>query len=390
MPRRTGPTVFKDHAKLAFDYVPEHLPHREAQMDRLHSLYRPLLESGVPVNAFLHGPVGTGKTHTARRFSTALTIEAAAQNRTLKHIVVNCRQKFSADEVTLSMIRNFQREFPARGFSVSEKLTSLRRELEKHHAHLIVVLDEVDVLLKKSGSDLIYSLTRLGEETAGGRERVSLLLISQQAEALDRMDAATASTFRRTNVVKFTRYAANELEDIVTQRSDLALHPGTWSEEVIQLISEIAAEYGDARYAIEVLQHAGALADEEAAGEISAEHVRGAKATVNPTDVEEKVRDLDRGHSLALLAIARKLRQRAYIVTSEAENAYRLVCEEYKEKPRGHTQFWKYLKDLEALGLIDSKVSSRGTQGKTTIISLAEVPVKILAENLEQTLERSG
>jgi cell division control protein 6 len=388
MPRRSGPTVFKDLTKLAFDYVPEQLPHREAQTDRLDTLYRPLLEAGVPVNAFLHGPVGTGKTHTARRFATAFTAEAASGNRTLKHLVVNCRQKFSADEVTLSMIRNFQREFPARGFSVSEKLTAVRRELEKHHAHLIVILDEVDVLLKKSGSDLIYALTRLGEETAGGRERASLLLISQQADALDKLDEATASTFRRSNAVPFTRYAASELQDIVTQRCDLGLHPATWTEEVVTLIGEIASEYGDARYAIELLQHAGALADEEAAGEISAEHVRGAKATVNPTDVEEKVRDLERGHALTLLAIARKMRQKAYIVTSEAEQAYRIVCEEFTEKPRGHTQFWKYLKDLEALGLIDSKVSSRGTQGKTTVISLAEVPAKVLAENLERKLEQ--
>jgi len=387
MPRTGGAlTVFKDFGKLSFDYVPDRLPRREKQLQRLAALYRPVVEAGVAVNAFLHGSVGTGKTHTARRFCAELVREASAHDKPVEYLVVNCRQKFTADDVSLSMIRNFQPNFPARGFSVPEKLTSMRREMEKRRAHLVLVLDEADVLLKKSGPDLVYSLTRLGEETAGGRERVSLILISQHPDALDILDAATASTFRRTNAVEFPRYAAEELRDIVLQRCDLALHAGTWTEEVVDLIADIAAEYGDARYAIEILQTAGSLADEEGAGEIAAEHVRGSKATVHATDVEEKVRDLDRARALALLAVTRRLRRKTFIVTSEAEEAYALVCEEYGEKPRGHTQFWKYLRDLEALGLIDTKVISRGPAGKTTVISLSETPSKVLAEELERKL----
>jgi len=386
MARYAPRTVFKDFAKLAFDYVPERLPGRERQRERLVSLYRPVVEAGVAVNAFLHGAVGTGKTHTARRFCQELREEASAHDRALESLVVNCRQKHTADDVTLSMIRNFQPEFRPRGFSAPEKLDSVRRELEKRKAHLLLVLDEVDVLLKKAGPDLIYSLTRLGEETAGGRERVSLLCISQYSDALAKFDPATASTFRRTNVVEFAKYSEGELEAILEQRCDLALHPGTWSPDVVGLMAEIASEFGDARYAIEILQTAGSLADEESAGEIGAEHVRGAKATVHPTDVEGKVQGLDRAHALVLLGIARRMRRRASLVTGEAEEAYAVACEEYGERPRAHTQFWKYLKDLEALGLVDTRVDGTGS-GKTTVITLAETPAKVLAEELERKLQ---
>jgi cell division control protein 6 len=389
MPRYAARSVFKDYAKLAFDYVPDRLPGRERQLDRLFTLYRPVLEAGVAVNAFIHGSVGTGKTHTARRFCQEFRAEAAGRDRAVEFLVVNCRQKNTPDDVTLSMIRNFQPEFRQRGFSAQEKIDAVRRELEKRRAHLLLVLDEVDVLLKRSGPDLVYSLTRLGEESSGGRERVSLLCLSQRADALASFDAATASTFRRTNVVEFARYTAAELRAILLQRCDLALHPATWDGDVVGLIAEIAAEYGDARYAIEVLQTAGALADEDQAGEIAAEHVRGAKATVHPTDVEAKVASLDRAHALVLLGIARKMRRRTYLVTGEAEEAYALACEEHGERPRGHTQFWKYLKDLEAQGLLDTRPDG-GKDGKTTAIALAEVPAKLLAEELERRLRQGA
>jgi len=385
MPRAPLRSVFKDFAKLSFDYVPDKLPGRERQLERLFTLYRPVLEAGVAVNAFVYGSVGTGKTHTTRRFCHELRAEGATHERPLEHLAVNCRQKFTADDVTLAMIRHFQPDFRQRGFSASEKLDSVRKELEKRRAHLLLVLDEVDVLLKKAGPDLVYSLTRLGEEAAGGRERVSLLCISQYADALSKFDPATASTFRRTNLVEFPRYTTSELEAIVLQRCDLALHPATWDEDIAGLIAGIAAEYGDARYAIEILQTAGSLADEESAGEVAAEHVRGAKAMVHPTDIEAKVLGLDRGRALVLLGIARRMRRKAFLVTNEAEEAYALVCEEHGEKPRAHTQFWNYLKDLEAQGLIDTSVEEhKGT--KTTTITLAEVPAKVLAEKLEQKL----
>src|SRR5512137_1789656 len=54
---RVGPSVFKDQAKLSFDYVPEKMLHREAQMQRLFSYFRPIVEAGVSSNAFLYGPV---------------------------------------------------------------------------------------------------------------------------------------------------------------------------------------------------------------------------------------------------------------------------------------------------------------------------------------------
>src|SRR5205823_13693430 len=111
--------------------------------------------------------------------------------------------------------------------------------------------------------------------------------------ALECTEAAALSTFSSTNVVESPRYDRKELEDIVRTRVSLAMHPGTVGEDLIELIADIASEFGDARYSIELLEKAGMLADEEHEEEVAAEHVRGAKAHVHPIDVEERLGLLD-------------------------------------------------------------------------------------------------
>src|SRR2546422_7121377 len=86
------------------------------------------------------------------------------------------------DAVLLTILKHFDSRFPDRGFSIPEKLDSLRKWLEKQQVHLTIILDEVDVLLKKSGSDLVYTFSRFGEEA--GKGNVSLVLISQRRGAL--------------------------------------------------------------------------------------------------------------------------------------------------------------------------------------------------------------
>ena len=383
---RTGPSVFKDRAKVSFDYVPEKLPHREAQVQRLFSIFRPVGDSGLAANAFLYGSVGTGKTHTAKRFCEDFRVYANKQGRGLDHVHVNCRQKMGDDAVLLHILKHFDARFPDRGFSIPEKLDSLRKWLEKQQVHLVIILDEVDVLLKKSGSELVYTFSRFGEEA--GKGNVSLILISQRRDAIDRLDAAAMSTFRRTNTVEFPKYAQEELADILKVRVGLAFYPGTVDNGIIDLIADIASEYGDARYAIDLLEGAGAAADAEIAGEVGPEHVRIAKAGVTQSDLQERLHELDKPQRLVLLGIARKIRRKTYITTGEAEEAYGLVCEEFHEKRRAHTQFWKYLQDLDAMGLIDAKKSGEGVVGKTTMISLPGIPAKVLSDNIETTLKR--
>jgi len=381
-----GKSVFKDQRTLSFDYVPQRLVHRETQMKKLVMLYRPVVESNLSQNAVLTGSVGTGKTATAKRFCADLKDFAEKQQKAVDWVLVNCRQRNSESSAVLHVVNHFQPNFPDRGFSITEMLRILRKDLEKRKVHLVIVLDEADVLLKKAGPDIIYKLTRFGEEKVDGRELVSLMLISQK-NIFELLDASSTSTFKRTNVVEFGKYSSDELRDIVKTRAELAFHDGAIDDDAISLIAEVSSEWGDARFAIEILEKAGMLADEESAGRISVEHVRGAKAEAYSSITESKLAGLDRHQKLSLLGIARASRGKAYVTTGEAESAYKVACEEYSEKPRAHTAFWGLMKDLDMLGVVSAKKSGPGISGKTTVITLLDIPAKVLEQRMRQMLK---
>lgn len=380
-----GKSVFKNRQALSFDYVPPNVVHRDAQLKRLATLFRPVVESNCSQCAFLTGSVGTGKTVTAKRFCMDLREHAQKSGKALDFVVVNCRQRNSEAAIMLHIINHFQPNFPDRGFSITEMTEILRKDLDKRKLHLIIVLDEADILLRKAGSDMIYRFSRFAEERTDGRQMISLILISQK-DIFSMLDASSLSTFKRSNIVEFGKYSSSELRDITRQRAEIALHSGAIDDDVISLIADASAEFGDARFAIEILEKSGMLADEEHSESITPEHVRAAKAEAASSITESKLVSLDENLRLVLLAIARSLRKKAYTTTGEAEEAYRIACEEFGAKPRAHTAFWGYLKDLDDLGLISAQRSGEGIPGKTSIITIPDIPVKVLEEKLSQLI----
>jgi cell division control protein 6 len=68
----------------------------------------------------------------------------------------------------------------------------------------------------------------------------------------------------------------------------------------------------------------------------------------------------------------------------EAEDAYNIVCEEFDEPSRGHTQLWKYVKELASFGIINATLSAADHRGKTTLIGLP----RIAAGDLEKELTK--
>jgi cell division control protein 6 len=381
-----GRPIIKDHKSLSFTYVPKELPHRDEHMKRMFSIFRSVVESGVSQNVALQGRVGTGKTALAKRFSMEFRDWAAKQGSSVEFEVVNCRRRTSNASAVLALTNHFDKGFPDRGFSVPEMLDVIKKFLIKDHIHYFVILDEVDVLLRKAGSDLIYLLTRFEEEELRDQGSINLILVSQ-VNVLELMDEASLSTFKASNVITFDRYADKELFDIISQRVDLAFHARTVDEEVIGQMAAIAAETGDARRAIDLLEKSGQLAEEEGKEYVNVEHVRKANAIAYSTLDTSKLDELDRPKTVALLAICRALRKESVVSTGDVMKVYALVCEEYGEKARGTTQFWKYIQDMAARGIINADRVQQGADGLTTHITLTEASAEDLETELVKRLD---
>jgi len=379
-------SVVKDIRVLDFDYIPNTLLHRDSQLQMLAQLFKPLL-ANIAQNAVIHGPVGTGKTVMAKTFCQKLVSAARAKGTIIEYVHINCRKRSTDAMALLGILNHFDSRFPDRGFSVQEMLEVLRKQLQRRNAQLLVVFDEADALLTKNRSDLIYDLTRFSDETSQVRTPVSLLLISQKP-VLSMMDEASLSTFKRSNVVNLGKYNRGELYDIIQQRVELAFTPGIVQEDSIDLIADIAEEWGDARFAIELLWKAGVSADSRHEKQVVPEHVRAAKAETYSVVTETKLQNLERHQLITLKAIAKRLQNdgTAYVNTGEVEKTYALVCEEYDETPRAHTMFWHYLKDIESAGFITLKMSGKGHLGTTQLISLPDIPAEIVQHKVQELL----
>ena len=379
--------IIKDSNKLSFDYVPVKLVCREEQMQRLLMLFRPVIEDGRSETAFLTGSIGTGKTATAKRFCADMMQYGMKNNVPLDFVLINCRQRSTETGVLLQLIRHYDPGFPDRGFASSEMMRALRGKIDKEKKRLVIVLDEVDILLKKGSIDLIYQLSRFSEENINVAASVSLILISQEY-VLDRLDDASLSTFKRTNAIRFNKYTRDELREIIATRVEEALVTGGMQEDAIDLIADISSEYGDARFAIDLLDKSARIGEEKSEGIVTAEEIRAAKAMIYSVVTESKLSNLDKNHMITLLAIARSIKAMSYVQSPAAEKTYAVVCEEYGVTARKHTQFWSYVQDLEKINLIVTKTISDGnTGGRTTLISLPDIPSKILAKKIEEIME---
>ena len=379
-------SVIKNPNTLDFDYVPEELLHREEPLRLLAQMFKPLL-SNISQNSVIRGPVGTGKTVIAKKFCSSLVNLARKQGKIVEYIHINCRKRSTDAMALLGILNYFDSRFPDRGFSVQEMLQVLRKQLKKRDVQLLVVLDEADALLKKNSSNIVYSLTRFSDESSKERIPISLILISQK-DVLSMLDSSSLSTFKRSNVVSLNKYSREELFDIVRQRIDIAFHNGTVDEGCAELIADIASEWGDARFAIELLWKAGIAADHQHVQMVVPEHVRTAKAETYSIVTESKLRNLERHQLITLQAIAKRLYRdgTAYVNTGDAEKTYVLTCEEYDEKPRTHTMFWNYLKDVESAGFINIKPSGKGQLGTTQFISLPDIPAEVVRSKVDELL----
>jgi cell division control protein 6 len=385
-------SVFKDEAKLDINFIPSRLPHREKEHRLLMEFFDFLLRfpERMSQRVIITGDVGTGKTALAQRFGTDITLEANKAGVKLRYVHVNCREYRGKLLLILQhAIAVFHPTFPKRGYSAEEVLSTLLQSLDEENAHLILTLDEFDTLIEREGAEAVYKLTRLQEMRPDKPQRISLICILRDLKATERLDASARSTLQR-NLISLEKYSRQQLVDILNDRVQLAFQPSAVSEDVTSLVAELASsENGNARFAIELLWRAGKYADADGLDEVSPECLRKAVSSIIPTLRKSELASLGLHEKLFLLGAARvfKENQKAYASLAEIERAYAVVCEEFDEQPRSHTQLWKHAQFLSALGLLKTEVASTGTRGRSTRVSLPSIPAGELEKELSAALE---
>jgi len=386
-------SVFKDETKLDINYIPYTLPHREAELRLLTEFFSFALQSPEKMTqrVMITGDVGTGKTALSQRFGASITREATKKGINLYYVHVNCREyRGSLFLILQRAVSVFHPNFPKRGYAAEELLSVLMQMLDEEKAHIIFTLDEFESLVENEGSEAVYKLTRLHETRPNKPQRLSLICILRDLKTIERLDPSTRSSLQ-SNIINLQKYSKQQLIDILSARVALAFKPSAVPEDALDMIAEEAlSENGNARFGIELLWRAGKYANAEELDTVTAECVRKAVSSIIPAMRKSDLETLNLHERLFLLGVARIFKQNknASVTLAEAEQTYAVVCEEFNTSPVSHTQLWKNLRNLSAVGILKADVTATGTRGRSTNVSLPRIPASELEKELKSLLEK--
>ncbi len=362
--------IFRAREKLLPDYIPEELPHRDLQIRRVAETLAPALRGERPSNLFIYGLTGTGKTAVVKHVVRRLTARASSLGLPVSGIYVNVRHRDTPYRVLADIAEAIGVRVPFTGLSTGEVFFRIVRALRRRSGIYIIVLDEIDFLVRRYGDDLLYKLTRINEDLEGAR--VSLVGITNSVSFMESLDPRVKSSLGEEEVV-FPPYNAGQLRDILEARAAEAFNPGVLDGEVIPLCAALAArEHGDARRALDLLRVSGEIAERRGASRVTREHVMAARMEIERDRVSDVVKTLPLHGKLVLASIvALTMGGRGFTTTGEVYNYYRRLTKRIGIEYVTLRRVSGLIGELEMLGIVSARVISRGRYGKTRVIELA-------------------
>ncbi|MEB3774850.1 MAG: orc1/cdc6 family replication initiation protein [Desulfurococcales archaeon] len=369
--------VFRAREKLLPDYIPEELPHRDLQIRRVAETLAPALRGERPSNLFIYGLTGTGKTAVVKHVVRRLTYRASRLGVVVSGIYINVRHRDTPYRVLADIAESIGVRVPFTGLSTGEVFYRIVRALRRRGGIYIIILDEIDFLVRRYGDDVLYKLVRINEDL--GSSRVSLVGITNSVSFIESLDPRVKSSLGEEEIV-FPPYNASQLRDILEARAREAFNPGVLDEEVIPLCAALAArEHGDARRALDLLRVSGEIAERRGSGRVTREHVMAARMEIERDRVSEVVKTLPLHGKLVLAAItALTMGGRVTTTTGDVYSYYKDLTARIGIEHVTSRRVSGLIGELEMLGIVSARVISRGRYGKTRVIGLLADPAIIV------------
>ncbi len=354
------------------------MPFRDDQTKAVAQILAPILRGSKPSNLLLYGKTGTGKTAVTNYVLSRLKAEANASDLVLAY--VNTRLA-DGEYRTLADFAKFldlakEKQIPLTGLAIGEVIARISENIKSNKKKVVLVLDEIDYLVRLFGDDILYAFTRSGERLAPGF--LAIVGISNDLKFKEGLDPRVLSSLSEEELV-FPPYTVDELRAILTERAEVAFRPGVASPAAINLCAAMAgSEHGDARRAIDLLRIAGEVAEREGLKRIDDSCIRKASDKMETDRVDEAIRSLPAQNKAILFAVSRF---DGGTNTGELYIAYSNLCRKIGIETLTQRRVSGILGDLDLLGLVEASVVSKGRRGRTKKISLL-----VGKESLEKTL----
>lgn len=371
--------IFVDRSYLRPDYIPKELPHREEMINSMGMILASALSGSRPSNIFAFGMTGTGKTAVAKYVTGAL-LDHASKIKTPVPIVaklINTRENDTSYRVLAEMASGINLKVPFTGLSVAELRARVISALKSKEIIYIVILDEIDSMIKKIGDSFLYQITRINEEISPSQ--MSIVGITNDIQLSDNLDPRIKSSLDDEQIF-FPQYKAEELQDILSQRASVAFLPGVLDTDVIPYCAAIGArEHGDARRSLDLLRRAGEIAERKGKARVSKEDVEEARESLDNDKIVDAIKSLTFDSKVLLLVMAMsKIRGKEKLTSGELYAGYQGIMNEIKGQCLTERRLTELVNFLEMSNLISANLISEGRGGRTKHIYLKTEPKRVL------------
>jgi cell division control protein 6 len=366
-------SIFINKKFLQSNFTPENIPHRNNQINQIANILAPSLKLEKPSNLFIYGKTGTGKTLSVKHITNKLKKVAEKHSIPLKSIYINCKLKKIADteyRLTAQISKELGQELPSTGLPTEEVYNVVFKLIDKEKCLIILILDEIDQLVKKTGDEILYNLTRINSELTNSQ--ITIVGVSNDLFFRDNLDPRVKSSLSEEEIV-FPPYNAIQIQDILKQRARKAFEKEMIAPGVIEKCAAYAArEHGDARRALELLRVAGELAERNRQQTIELKNIDEAEEKIEKDRVLDIIKSQPKQHQAALYSILSICSQKqGQIFTGEVYEIYKEICLKTGIRPLTQRRVSDVIAELDMLGIINARVISKGRYGRTRDIGLA-------------------